>query len=88
MLSRTVTVGRKYALHIWVGFCLILSALLATFLILAFNGDSFTVVAWIIVGWSASGIVVSAYCLFQIQNKAEQIKDDLTRVLEIARRYR
>ena len=82
MLSRTVTVGKKYALHVWTGFLFILSGLLSLFILAAaYDWQSFVLVGCIIIIWCLAGILVSLYALSKIQNSAEQIRSDLKRIL-------
>lgn len=81
MLRRTVTVGTKYALHVWTGFLFILSGLLSLFILAAFyDWQSFTLIAYVIVIWCLAGILVSLYALSKIQGAAAQIRDDLARI--------
>ena len=81
MLRRTVTVGTKYALHIWTVFLAVLCVLLSLLILsIGFDWESFAFIATLVAIYSTLGIIVSMYALWQIQNKAEQIKADVIRL--------
>lgn len=84
LLRRTVTVGKKYALHIWIGYMVILTAILI-FLFYAreWGPDAFRAAATLVIFYSIAGIITSVVCLFQIEEKARQIREDLDRLVSL-----
>ena len=86
MLRRTVTVGRQYALHIWIGYLIILTAILIIlFYSREWGSDEFRAASTVVVIYVMVGIITSVVCLCQIEEKARQIREDLDRLLSIVR---
>lgn len=81
LLRRTVTVGKKYALYIWTTYVVVLTGLLIWLMYAREWGpDAFRAACVLVVAYSIAGIIVSVMCLFQIEEKARQIREDLNRI--------
>lgn len=86
MLRRTVTVGSKHALLIWTIFLFGLSILLSLVILsTAFDWQSFPYIAVAVIFYCVAGLIGSTFALWQIQNKADQIREDLRRLLNVRR---
>ena len=84
MLRRTVTVGIQYALHIWIGYLIILTAILIIlFYSREWGSDEFRAASTVVVVYVMVGIITSVVCLCQIEEKAQQIREDLDRLVSL-----